>query len=346
MKVAVIGATGYTGMELVRLLLQHPGVELTYASSDSQAGQALTSVFPHLRGLTDLVLEKADPAAIASRAEVALVALPSGLSTEIVPGLLEKGLRVIDLAGDHRLPSDLYQQWYRKVPPAEETLAAAVYGLPELYEERIRTARLIANPGCYPTATLLSLTPLVKAGKIDTKTIVVDAKSGVSGAGKAASLATHYAEVNENFKAYKVGEHQHIPEIESILTRENPSGEPVVISFTTHLVPMTRGIMATCYAQLTKDLSTEDLLALYADFYRNSPFVRLHPAGGFPQTRDVRGSNFCDIGLRVDPRTGRVTVIGVIDNLVKGASGQAIQNLNLFAGLEQTTGLHLPPLAL
>lgn len=346
MRIAVIGATGYTGLETVRLLAQHPEMEVTYVTSDSQAGVELTEVYPHMRGIVTQTLQPVDAQAIAHVADVAMVALPSGISTKLVPGLLEAGLRVIDLAGDHRLPSDLYQQWYGKQPPSDALLQEAVYGLPEFYAEQIAQARLIANPGCYPTATLLSLLPLMQWGMIDASTIVVDAKSGVTGAGKALSLGSHFVEVNENFKAYKVGQHQHIPEVERILTRENPSGEPVVISFTTHLVPMNRGIMATCYAKLTEDISTEELVEKFAAFYKDAPFVRVHSVGSMPQTRDVTASNFCDIGLRVDPRTKRVTVIGVIDNLVKGAAGQAVQNLNLLAGLPQTAGLIQPPVYL
>jgi N-acetyl-gamma-glutamyl-phosphate reductase len=346
MRIAVIGATGYTGLETVRLLAQHPEMELTYVTSDSQAGAELTEVYPHLRGIVTQTLSPVDAEAIADVADVAMVALPSGISTKLVPGLLEAGLRVIDLAGDHRLPSDVYQQWYGKQPPSDHILQEAVYGLPEFYAEQIEQARLIANPGCYPTATLLSLLPLMKWESIDPSTIVVDAKSGVTGAGKGLSLGSHFVEVNENFKAYKVGQHQHIPEVEQILTRENRNGEPVVISFTTHLVPMNRGIMVTCYAKLTGAYTTEELVEKYAAFYRDAPFVRVHGVGSMPQTRDVTASNFCDIGLRVDPRTQRVTVIGVIDNLVKGAAGQAVQNLNLFAGLPQTTGLMGAPVYL
>ncbi|PWK09573.1 N-acetyl-gamma-glutamyl-phosphate reductase [Tumebacillus permanentifrigoris] len=346
MQIAILGATGYTGLEVVRLLQHHEQAEVTYVSSDSQAGAHLADVYPHLRGVLAHTLEVADPVEIAKRADYALVALPSGVSTNVVPGLLAAGVRVIDLAGDHRLPSAVYAAWYQKTPPSSSVLASAIYGLPELYADQIADAKLIANPGCYPTATLLSLLPLVKHGLIDPQSLIIDAKSGLSGAGKALSAGTHFVEVHENFKAYKVGEHQHIPEIEQVLTDVNPSGEPVTISFTTHLVPMIRGILTTSYAKLTGSYSTEDLLAVYREFYRNAPFVRLHAAGHWPQTRDVTASNYCDIGLRVDPRTQRVTVIGAIDNLVKGAGGQAIQNLNLLAGLAQTTGLTTAPVYL
>jgi N-acetyl-gamma-glutamyl-phosphate reductase len=341
MNVAVIGATGYTGLELVRLLTQHPKMKLTCVTSDSQAGAMLTEVYPHLEGLLHEQLLHADAGEIAACADLAFTALPSGLSTKIVPDLLRAGLRVIDLAGDHRLSQEDYAAWYQKTPPTREVLSQAVYGLPEFFAENIASARLVANPGCYPTATLLSLLPLVMNELIDADTIVVDAKSGVSGAGKALSPGTHFAEVNENFKAYKVGVHQHIPEIEGIL--KQMSGQNLAISFTTHLVPMTRGILITAYAKLTQDVTTDEVLKLYKESYRDRPFVRVRAKGSMPETKDVSGSNFCDIGLRVDPRTKRVTVIGVIDNLVKGAAGQAIQNANLLFGLPQTTGLWTAP---
>jgi N-acetyl-gamma-glutamyl-phosphate reductase len=345
MRIAVLGATGYTGLELVRLLSQHPEMELTCLTSDSQAGVPFPDVYPHASGIVPHVLEPVDADHVAEIADIAMLGLPSGLSTAIVPELLARGLRVIDLAGDHRLPAEEYGTWYKKTPPSDDVLDQAVYGLPELYAPQIATAQLIANPGCYPTATLLSLVPLLRHGLIDPASLIVDAKSGVTGAGKALNPGIHFAEVNENFKAYKVGAHQHIPEIERILTREN-GGEQVTISFTTHLVPMNRGILTTSYAQLTEARSSADLLDLYADFYRDAPFVRIHPPGRFPQTRDVSASNYCDIGLYADPRTGRVTVLAAIDNLVKGAAGQAIQNLNILAGLEQTTGLTSMPVYL
>ncbi|ASS76797.1 N-acetyl-gamma-glutamyl-phosphate reductase [Tumebacillus algifaecis] len=341
MNVAVIGATGYTGLEVVRLLMQHPELNVTAITSDSQAGAMLTEVYPHLQGLVHEPLQRAEAMELALKADLAFVALPSGLSTGLVPELLGAGLKVIDLAGDHRLSQSDYEQWYQKTPPSAEVLAQAVYGLPEYYADQIATARLIANPGCYPTATLLSLLPLVQQGLIDPDTLIVDAKSGVSGAGKAVSPSSHFVEVNENFKAYKVGVHQHIPEIEGVLSQH--CGEKVTLSFTTHLVPMTRGILTTSYAKLTSDVSTEELLALYQETYRDQPFVRIREKGNMPATKDVSTSNFCDIGLRVDPRTKRVTVIGVIDNLIKGAAGQAIQNANLLCGLPQTTGLRTAP---
>lgn len=341
MKVAVIGATGYTGVELLRLLGMHPRVEVTALTSESSAGLPLAQVYPHLRSIEKKTLQNVNPQEIAARAELAFVALPGGQSGQIVPDLLAAGLKVIDLGGDFRLPASLFESWYKKPAPPAEWQQRAVYGLSEWYPEEIARAELISNPGCYPTATLLGLLPLVKNRLIELDSIIVDGKSGVSGAGKSLTLSSHYAEINENTKAYKVGVHQHIPEIESQLSRV--AGEEVVISFTTHLVPMTRGILITSYAKLKESWSTEDLLDLYRQTYAGAAFVRIRPQGEFPGTKEVVTSNYCDIGLHVDRRTGRVTVVSVIDNLVKGASGQAVQNLNLLNGWDEATGLHFIP---
>jgi N-acetyl-gamma-glutamyl-phosphate reductase len=341
MKIAVIGATGYTGAELLRILSMHPRVEVSVLTSDSSAGKSIAQLYPHVRDIYKHTLQQADPAEIAKQADLAFVALPGGLSSGIVPGLIEAGLKVIDLGGDFRLPASLYETWYKKQAPPVELQQQAVYGLSEWYAEEIAQANLITNPGCYPTATLLGLLPLVKHGLIELDSIVVDAKSGVSGAGKALSLNTHYPEINENLKAYKLGVHQHIPEIETQLARV--AGEDVTISFTTHLVPMVRGILTTTYARLKDRWTTGDLLDLYQQIYEGATFVRIRPEGEFPATKEVATSNYCDIGLYVDERTKRVTVISVIDNLVKGASGQAVQNLNLMNGWDEATGLGFVP---
>lgn len=341
-RTAVVGASGYTGIELLRLLRRHPHVEVTCMTGESTAGNHIREIYPHLQGLYDKIVEKADPDAIAERADIAFIALPSGHAGEIVPGLLKNGLRVIDLGGDLRLPAYLYETWYKKTPVPEELQKRAVYGLSEWWREEIRDARLIANPGCYPTAALLALLPLVKAGAIELDSIIVDAKSGVSGAGRSAAVGSLFAEVNENFKAYKVNQHQHTPEIERQLSRV--AGKQVAMTFTPHLVPMTRGILATCYAKVTAGWTESRLFGLYRETYAEKPFVRIRPEGNYPQTKEVCGSNFCDIGLSLDERTGRLTVLAAIDNLVKGASGQAIQNLNLMTGLEETSGLMTVPL--
>jgi len=341
-KVGIVGSTGYGGVELVRLLLTHPYVEISSVISSSSAGELFSDGYPHLTEILDMPLDAVDVELIRSKTDVVFTATPSGVSTELAPKLLEAGLKVIDLSGDFRLKSgDVYERWYQKKAADEAYLKRAVYGLSEIYGEQVQGADFIANPGCYPTSALLGLIPAVKAGWIDPDTIIIDAKSGVSGAGRGVNLGVHYAEVNENFKAYKVNKHQHIPEIEQTLSLE--AGRDVVTTFTTHLVPMTRGIMSTMYAELNGTWSEQDFVDLYRQFYEGRRFVRVRDAGKWPATKEVYGSNYCDIGFSVDARTGRVTIISVIDNVVKGAAGQAVQNLNLMMGWDETLGLlHAP----
>lgn len=333
MNISIIGATGYSGIELIRLLHNHPQANVTSLFASSQAGKEMTEVFPHLTNIAHYPLEEID---INATAEWVFIATPSGISSKLVPSLLEAGRKVIDLSGDFRLPADAYETWYGKKTADESYLKQAVYGLPEWFKEEIEKAQLIANPGCYPTASALGLAPAMPY--IDPKSIIIDAKSGVSGAGRAASLATHYGEVNESLAAYKVAKHQHTPEIEQTLHRihqQNP-----VISFTPHLVPMTRGILCTMYATITKEVNFQEL---YQSTYEEKPFVRIRPQGSHPRTKEVYGSNYCDIAIHVDPRTNRLVILSVIDNVVKGASGQAVQNMNIMAGLDETTGLTLSP---
>lgn len=338
MKAAVIGGTGYGSIELIRLLHKHPILEIGSVFSNSQAGERFKDVYPHLTGIVEQPLEKFDPDTIAENNEIVFLATPSGVSNKLIPQLVDKGIKCIDLSGDLRLRSqNEYEKWYKHSPADEALLQMAAYGLSEIYPEKIRHSSLIANPGCYPTASLLGLMPLMKTSLIDYESIIIDAKSGVSGAGRGLSLTSHYAETNENLRAYKLGAHQHIPEIEQVLRDE--SGKEVPITFTTHLVPMTRGIMATIYVKLTASVSVREAVDLYRQFYENKPFVRIRNEGNTPATKEVWGSNYCDIGLHVDSRTNRLTIISVIDNLVKGASGQAIQNANLVNGWDETTGL-------
>jgi N-acetyl-gamma-glutamyl-phosphate reductase len=341
MKVSIIGVTGYGGVELLRWLKHHPHVEVHSVHSSSQAGISLAEVYPHVVSEETWILHEIDVEAI--NADVVFLATPPGVSSRLTPSLLAKGLKVIDLSGDFRLQDgSVYEKWYKKTPPPADSLKQAVYGLVEWNRESIRNARMIANPGCYPTATLLGLAPLVQHQWIDEQSIIVDAKSGVSGAGRNVSLAVHFSETNENVKIYKVNEHQHIPEIEQMLRSWN---EKIgAITFSTHLIPMTRGIMATIYAKTTKPLSTKTLVDLYKESYKDCKFVRIREAGNFPSTKEVYGSNYCDIGLSYDERTGRVTIVSVIDNLVKGAAGQAIQNLNVMMGWEEDTGLTSIPI--
>lgn len=341
-RAAIIGSTGYGGVELIRFLLRHPNAEITSVISSSSAGTPLSDGFPHLREIIVDHLDAVDIPLIKQKADVVFAATPHGVSAELVPQLLDAGLKVIDLSGDFRLKSPaVYEKYYKRKAADEVYLAKAVYGLAEVFGEQCRDADFISNPGCYPTATLLGLIPAVNAGWIDPSTIIVDAKSGVSGAGRGLSQSFHYSEMNENFLAYKVNRHQHTPEIEQVLSQI--AGKEVLTTFTTHLVPMTRGILSTVYAQLTDSRSDEEFIDLYREYYKGRPFVRIRPSGQWPATKEVWGSNYCDIGFSVDERTGRVTIVSVIDNLVKGAAGQAIQNLNLMMGWDETTGLEFTP---
>lgn len=336
-KVAVIGASGYTGVELLRLLGGHPQVTVTCVTSRQQAGQALGEVFPSLAGIYDLTFEAIEPADLGGRADLVFLAVPHQAAMGMVPQLLTAGCRVIDLSADYRLrDAAVYAEWYEphRTP---ELLNEAVYGLPELYREQVIGARLVANPGCYPTSAALALMPLLRNRLIDPATIIVDSKSGTSGAGRAAKVDTLYCEVNEGFKAYGLPRHRHTPEIEQTLS--DVAGSPVTISFTPHLLPVNRGILSTCYASLVSGRSLPELLDCYRQAYAGEPFVRLLPEGHLPNINQVRGSNFCDIGLAVDPRTQRVIVVAAIDNLVKGAAGQALQNMNLMLDLQENEGL-------
>ncbi|MED3562456.1 N-acetyl-gamma-glutamyl-phosphate reductase [Bacillus xiapuensis] len=343
MKAAIIGGTGYGAIELVRLIEKHPYIEVGTIVSNSQAGTNFSTVYPHLSGIKEIPLESFDAKGLSENNEIVFLATPSGVSSKLVPELLETGIKCIDLSGDFRLRSkNDYETWYKKTPADEQYLQHAVYGLSEIYPEKIKTAQLIANPGCYPTAATLGLLPILKTSLADSKTIIIDAKSGVSGAGRGLSLTSHYAEINENIRAYKLGAHQHIPEIEQTLSDESKT--PITVTFTTHLVPMTRGIMCTTYVNLKESSSTEEVHELYEEFYKNKPFVRVRPIGSTPSTKEVAGTNYCDIGLHVDQRTRRLTIVSVIDNLVKGASGQAIQNLNMMNGWDERTGLYDIPM--
>ncbi|MBT2658951.1 N-acetyl-gamma-glutamyl-phosphate reductase [Bacillus sp. ISL-18] len=338
MKAAIIGGTGYGSIELVRLINKHPNLEIGSVVSNSQAGVNFSDVYPHLSDVVVQPLETFNANRLSEENDIVFLATPSGVSSKLVPQLLDKGIKCIDLSGDFRLRSaEEYETWYQHSSPEEKYLKQAVYGLSEIYKEEIKGSTLIANPGCYPTATTLGLLPIMKSKLADENSIIIDAKSGVSGAGRGVSLTSHYSEMNENFKAYKLGKHQHIPEIEQVLTDE--SGKRTTVTFTTHLVPMTRGIMCTMYVKLKEKISTQKVIDLYKQFYQENHFIRVRPEGNIPATKEVMGSNFCDIGLHVDERTNLLTVISVIDNLVKGAAGQAIQNANLMNGWEEETGL-------
>ena len=341
-KVAIIGASGYTGIEIMRLVAIHPHVELVAVSSEQFAGKEVFEVFPFLAGKIRLAFQSLSQHTDLEKAEYAFVALPHQKAMEVVPGLLRKGVRVVDLSADFRFrDAAVYEQWY-KPHTAPGLLADAVYGLSEVYRERIRGAALVANPGCYPTAALLPLIPVIKSGLVAAEGIVVDAKSGVSGAGRGAVLTSLFAEVNEGVKAYKVGTHQHTPEIEQELSFV--AQKPVVISFTPHLIPMNRGILGTIYATLAGNATGEDVLQCYRGAYPENGFVRICPPGTVPATHQVRGSNFCDIGFVIDGRTNRLIIVSAIDNLLKGGAGQAVQNMNIMAGFPEDAGINQTPL--
>lgn len=342
MKVSIIGATGYGGAELVRILRQHPRVSIHSIHATSMHGEPLANSFPHMETLVEDKIQPVDIKKIASEVDLVFTATPSGVATKLAPEFLAEGVKVIDLSGDFRITDrEIYKEWYGIEAANENLLDSAVYGLTEWVEEPLLDANLISNPGCYPTSVLLGLAPLVKNNKIDVNSIIVDAKTGVSGAGKGISAATHFAETNDNFKIYKVNEHQHTPEIEQVLQSWND--KVGAVTFTTHLAPMTRGIMATMYATATEKTSTKELLQLFNACYEDNYFVRIRKEGTFPSTKEVSGSNFCDISLTYDERTNRITIVSVIDNLVKGASGQAVQNMNKMLGIDEKTGLDFMP---
>ncbi len=338
LRIGIVGASGYTGVELARILAGHPRAEITVVTSRQHAGQPLSRIFPSLRGRVDTVCVNPSPAELARQADFFFTAVPHKTAMDIVPPLLAAGKKVVDLSADFRIRDvAVYEQWYQK-HSSSELIKEAVYGLPELYRQQIKNARLVANPGCYPTSVALGLAPLLREHLIDTTTIIIDAKSGTTGAGRSANVASLYCEVADGFRAYKVGgTHRHIPEMEQELSLL--AAEPVTITFTPHLLPVSRGILSTMYARLDHDVSETELQKLFDDTYRDEQFVRVCPAGTLPATQYVRGSNYCDIGFKVDRRTGRIIVITAIDNIAKGAAGQAVQNMNLMNDLDEAAGL-------
>jgi N-acetyl-gamma-glutamyl-phosphate reductase len=349
-RVAVAGASGYTGAELVRLLSQHPNVLLTAVTSEKSAGAAVSSVYPHLQGIVPLTFEALAPEALADRADVLFLALPHTKSMGPVASCMKAGKRVIDLSADFRLKDPrTYETWYQTPHACPDLIENAVYGLPELHRSAIAQARLVASPGCYPTAAILQLAPLVAHALIVPDTIVIDAKSGVSGAGRSPSLPYHFPEAHESIEPYKIGQHRHIPEIEQELSglagtvgqAAGKQGDAVTITFTPHLVPMNRGILSTAYARIKEPLDVVELRTLYRDFYKGERFVRLLE-GVMPNPRHVRGANYCDLAVHADTRTGWVVTVAAIDNLIKGAAGQAIQAMNLMLGYPEETGLLAP----
>jgi len=343
-RVSVIGASGYGGAEAVRLLVTHPEVRLAHVTAETQKDQPLAALYPNLRGFVDLMTEALDPAAIGKDSDLVIVSLPSGKAMEVVPELLERGARVIDVAADFRLkdPAE-YPVWYKFSHVAPQYLAEAVYGLPELHRDAIRHARLVANPGCYPAAALIALVPLLRGEIAALRGIVIDAKSGVSGAGRGGRSGGYaFADTNEDVRAYSVPGHNHTAEIEQELSGQ--TGTLVRVTFVPHLIPVTRGILVTAYAPLARKVTTADAMTVYREAYAEEPFVRVLPDGALPQTKAAAGTNYCDVAVRIDPRANMAVAIAAIDNLGKGAAGQAVQNLNLMLGFPETTGLRVPGL--
>ena len=338
LKVGIAGVSGYGGGELARLLTAHPNVDVTYVTSETYAGKPLRAALPGIAPSAELTCESFRPAACADKCECVFLAGEAGLAMRVVPELLEAGLKIVDLSADFRLEDpDIYQAWYKAEHTAPHLLDEAVYGLPEVNKIAIETARLVANPGCHVTAAVLALAPLLGADMIAPETIIIDSLSGVSGAGRSKfGLDYHFAELNENMRPYGVGGvHRHTPEIEQTLSFLAEA--PVTVTFTPHLIPITRGILATSYASTEE--TEADLRSAFETFYNDAPFVQLLDAGQFPATKHVFGTNYCQIGLALDARTSRVVVVSALDNLVKGAAGQAIQNMNLMCGFPETAGL-------
>ena len=342
-KAGIIGSTGYAGQELVRLLMQHPDVEIVWYGSRSYIDQQYADVFQNMFQIVDAKCMDDNMDALADAADVIFTATPQGLCASLVNEDVLNKVKIIDLSADFRIKDvEVYEKWYGINHKSPFYIKEAVYGLCEINREDIKGARLIANPGCYTTCSILTCYPLVKEGLIDPNTIIVDAKSGTSGAGRGAKTANLFCEVNENMKAYGVATHRHTPEIEEQLGYA--AGYPITINFTPHLVPMNRGILATAYASLKEGVTEEQIRAAYDKYYANEKFVRVLKPGVCPETRWVEGSNYVDVNFKVDPRTHRVIMMGAIDNLVKGAAGQAVQNMNLAFGLDESTGLNLVPM--
>lgn len=342
-KVGIIGSTGYAGQELVRILLQHPEAEIVWYGSRSYIDKQYYEVFQNMFELVDAKCLDDNMEELAEKADVIFTATPQGLCASLVNEEVLSKVKIIDLSADFRIKDvATYESWYGITHAAPQYIDEAVYGLVEINREKIKGARLLANPGCYPTCSILSTYPMVKEGIILPETLIIDAKSGTSGAGRSAKVANLYCEVNENIKAYGVASHRHTPEIEEQLGYA--AGKPVYLNFTPHLVPMNRGILVTAYATLAKQVSYEEVKEIYDTYYKNEYFVRVLDAGVCPETRWVEGSNFVDVNFKIDPRTNRLIMMGAMDNLVKGAAGQAVQNMNLMFGLPENTGLKLVPM--
>ncbi|MBI5182905.1 MAG: N-acetyl-gamma-glutamyl-phosphate reductase [Nitrospinae bacterium] len=340
-KVGIVGASGYTGLELIRILSKHPEIKISILTSERYANSSVSSIFPSLLGWVDMKYKDFLPEEIIDKSDLIFTALPHKKAMSIIPIFLKSGKRVIDMSADYRIKDPhIYERWYSNIHTSPELLNSAVYGLPEIYRAEIKSAKLVANPGCYPTSVILAMAPLIKTDLIYNDSIIVDSKSGISGAGRSPDLAFQFAECNENVRAYSISVHRHIPEIEQELSIL--SGEDIKVSFTPHLIPMTRGLLSTIYVNLREIPMEGYLLERYKEFYKYEPFVRLMEEGRSADTHNVTTSNYCDIGINVDVRTKRVVLTSAIDNLVKGASGQAVQNMNILYGFREDMGLECP----
>jgi len=342
-KAGILGATGYTGSELVRILYHHPKVEIITLSSNSHNNQVYSSVFENFNKISEMKCEKEDIESLSEQLDVIFLALPKGKALELLTDSILKNVKVIDLSGDFRLKNvEIYEEWYKIKHLNEALIGKATYGLSEWKRNQIKISSLISNPGCYPTCALLCLLPLIKEEILEENSIIIDAKSGVSGAGRSLNLTTHFSECNESIKAYKVKTHQHTPEIEQQLNEFTKNSNSVI--FTPHLVPMNRGILCTCYGTLKKHINYDEIKEIYEKYYKHEYFIRLTKEHIFPETKWVKGSNYCDIGFTLDKRSNKIIIIGAIDNLIKGAAGQAVQNMNIMFNLKENMGLNSIPI--
>ncbi|MFC1594701.1 N-acetyl-gamma-glutamyl-phosphate reductase [Candidatus Omnitrophota bacterium] len=337
-QVGIIGATGYTGEKLIDILLHHPGVRITYLSAKVEKADDITNIFPKFSGKLNLVCDNLDCSKAVASCDLLFLAVPHTVAMELTPELLRAGKTVIDLSADYRLEDAVkYKAWYNVAHKDKDNIKNAVYGLPELYREDIKKTKLIANPGCYPTAAILALGPIALSDVVDKGSIIIDAKSGVTGAGRKASLAFFFSEINENMKAYKINEHQHMPEINQILSKL--VNKKIDVSFIPHLIPINRGILETIYIRVKGKTDEENIHQLYKRFYKTEPFVRIKKLGALPELKDVIDTNFCDIGISYSQEKKLLVIVAAIDNLMKGASGQAVQNMNIVSGFKETEGL-------
>lgn len=340
-RAGVLGATGYAGIETVRILSCHPEVKITKLISQSFVGKKISDVYPSLKNVCDIECEQLNIKDICESCDVVFTALPHGASKQVIPELYKSGIKIIDLSGDFRYNSpEVYEKWYGEPHCAPEILKESVYGLCEIHRDEIKNAQLIGNPGCYTTCSILALYPLLKSGIVSHSNIIIDAKSGVSGAGRTQNLPYSFCECTENMKAYKIATHRHTSEIEQELSEA--ANDEILVSFTPHLIPLKRGILATSYANLNCDIDDSKVYDIYKEFYKGEHYIRILKPGMLPETKNVAGSNFADIGFKIDKRLKRIVVSSAIDNLFKGAAGQAVQNMNIMFGLDETTGIGNP----